>query len=47
MRVVKMEYNPYKMKTSICIDGSDVKGNSNYPESAIWSRRHKSITYNV
>lgn len=30
MRVVKMEYNPYKMKTSICIDGSDVKGNSNY-----------------
>ena len=25
-----MEYNPYKMKTSICIDGSDVKGNSNY-----------------
>lgn len=29
MRVVKMEYNPYKMKTSICIDGSDVKGNSN------------------
>ena len=30
MRVVKMEYNPYKMKTSICIDGSDVRGNSNY-----------------
>lgn len=30
MRVVKMEYNPYKMKTSICIDGSDVKGTSNY-----------------
>lgn len=30
------------------IEGKDVVGQMDaYPESAIWSRRHKSITYNV